>query len=434
MTRRYLIVGNGPAGLSAAEAIRQRDRAGEIVIVGDEKVGFYSRPGLAYFLAGTLPESRLFSRAEREYRRLGVRRIISRAVRLDIGEHHVSLENGRALPYDRLLLAVGARALRPALPGMDLPGVATLDNLADARAILRLAKRARRAIVVGGGITALELAEGLASRGVETHYLMRRDRYWGAVLTPDESTLIEARLAHDGVHLHRNTELRAVLSQRGRLAGVDTGDGGRIECEVLAVAIGIRPRLELAHAGGLEVGRGVATDACFQTSAPDVYAAGDAAEVLDPESGERVLDSLWSVAIEQGRAAGANMAGVEAPYSRQTPFNVTRLAGITTTLIGAVGSGSPDEDLMTITRGDSETWRRRPDAFAVEAESGPSRLRVLFGNRHILGAVVMGDQTLSRPLQRMIRGRVDARPLRERLRHEPHELARALGEWEANET
>ncbi|MBF8257332.1 MAG: FAD-dependent pyridine nucleotide-disulfide oxidoreductase, partial [Anaerolineales bacterium] len=174
MTRRYVIVGNGPAGLTAAETIRRHDAAGEITIIGDENVPFYSRPGLAYLLTGTIPEKQLLSRPDSDYARQRLQRKVGRVQAIDPRGHQITLADGRSLAYDRMLLAIGARALRPEIPGIDLEGVVTLDNLEDARRILRLARRAKRACVVGGGITAVELAEGLAAQRVETHYLMRK--------------------------------------------------------------------------------------------------------------------------------------------------------------------------------------------------------------------------------------------------------------------
>jgi NADPH-dependent 2,4-dienoyl-CoA reductase/sulfur reductase-like enzyme len=256
---------------------------------------------------------------------------------------------------------------------------------------------------------------------------LRKERYWGSVLEREESQLVERRLEEEGIHLHRNCELARVVERRRRVAGVQLSDGTELDCQMVAVAVGIQPRIELAASAGLDSGRGIWTDPFLQTSAPDVFAAGDVAEVLDPNTGQRVLDSLWSLAIEQGRSAGANMAGERSAYPRTTPFNVTRIGGVTTTLIGAVGSGRSDDDLVTISRGDSQAWRERTDAFAVESDVGDSRIRVLVGADRLLGAVVMGDQTLSRPLQLLIRQRVDIRGIRDGLLRSQGDLASLLG-------
>ena len=345
---------------------------------------------------------------------------------IDPRRHRIEIADGEVLRYDRLLLAVGARAVRPEMPGIDLQGVVTLDNLEDAKRIVRLARRARRACVVGGGITAIELAEGLAAHRVETHYLMRGDRYWGSVLDPRESELVEERLVEDGIRIHRGVELEGIIGRNGRVSAVKTRDGTVLPCDLLAVAIGTQPRLELAQQMGLETGRGIWTDATFQTTDPDIFAAGDAAEVLDPATGKRAVESLWSVAMEQGRVAGQFLVGAGQPYRRPAPFNVTKIGGVTTTLIGAVGTGGREGDLVTLARGDSHAWREQLDAFALVSDKGANHLRLMLGEDRITGAVVMGDQALSRPLQHLIRERVDIRWVRERLFRGPAEVHQAI--------
>ena len=426
MPRRYVIVGNGPAGVTAAEAIRRDDANADIRIVGGENHPFYSRPGLAYLLTGSIPESSLFSRPDADYRRLGVFRSVGVAHRIEREAHRLVLTDGKMYPYDRLLLAVGARAVRPPTPGMELEGVTTFDSLDDTRALIRMTRSAKRACVVGGGITALELAEGLAARGVETHYLMRGDRYWGSVLDAHESTLVEERLAEDGIRLHREVEVNRVIGHKGKVVAVETNTAEQVACDLLAVAIGTQPRIELAQAAGLETGRGIWTDTAFQTSDPDIFAAGDVAEVLDPKTGKRGLEALWSVAMEHGRIAGANLAGSQQHYRRPAPFNVTKIGGVTTTLIGAVGTGRGEADLLTLSRGDSQSWREQLDAFAVVADSGANHMRLVLGEDRIVGAVVMGDQAFSRPLQHLIRERVDIRWVRDRLIQGPAEVRQAL--------
>jgi NAD(P)H-nitrite reductase large subunit len=426
MARRYVIVGNGPAGLTAAETIREHDAAADIRIVSGERHGFYSRPGLAYYLTGIVPEQRLFSRPDADYKAAQIVRIPGVAERIDREGHSVVLGDGAVLPFDRLLLAVGARAVRPPTEGMDLEGVVTLDDLDGTREIIRRARTAKRACVVGGGITALELAEGLVSRGVETHYLMRGDRYWASVLDPHESALVEERLTHDGIRIHRGAEIARVLGREGRVTHVETTTDDVLPCDLVGVAIGIQPRLELAQAAGLETGRGIWTDTTFATGDQDIFAAGDVAEVLDPGTGKRSLEALWSVALAHGRIAGSNLAGVEQHYRKAAPFNVTKIGGVTTTLIGAVGTGSREGDLVMLARGDSDAWREQLDAFAVAADAGLNHLRLVLGEDRIVGAVVMGDQALSRTLQHLIRERIDIGSIRASLISNPTEIRESI--------
>ena len=428
MTARYLIIGSGVAGLAAAEAIRQADRSAAITLVSDDPHGYYSRPGLAYLLTGEIPQAQLFPLRETDWRALGLQRVTAQVTRLEPAAHRAVLADGRALSYDRLLLATGSTAARLTVPGSDLPQVVTLDSLTDAQRILDLARRARAAVVVGGGITALELVEGLRVHCRRVHYLLRGDRYWSNVLDAAESRLVLERLAAEGVQVHPRSEIAEITAHRGRVAGVTTTAGEHIPCDLVAVAIGVQPRVGLARAAGLQVERGILVDETLRTGAADIYAAGDAAQVYDPRTGKATLDTLWNIARGQGAVAGRNMAGANERYIKPLPLNVTRLAGITTTIIGRVGHGL-DADVVGIARGDSETWRQLGEALVAEDASEVNRLRLLVGPRTLIGAIVMGDQRLSRPLQRLIGEETDITPIREQLLAPHAPLAALLAEF-----
>jgi nitrite reductase (NADH) large subunit len=411
---KYVIVGSGVAGLAACEAIRSLDKAGKIHMLGDDPHGYYSRPGLAYYLTGEMDEKGLFPRSKKDWLDLNLQYIKGKVTHIYPGEHQIELDTTSRLEYDRLLIAVGAQATRLDVPGADQEGVLKLDHMEDARRILKLARRGKTAVVTGGGITALELAEGLRSRGVKVHYLLRGDRYWSNVLDEHESRIIEHRLHEDGVRLHHHAELVEVLGKRGRVQAVRLLDGRTLRCDILAYAIGIRPRVELAREAGLAIDRGILSNEYLQTNDADIYVAGDVAQIYDPMSKRSVIDSLWGPAREQGFTAGLNMAGQRTAYVKRPPFNVTRLAGLTTTIIGAVGRGS-DKDLVGIARGDSETWRSLPDAIVAQTGFNVNRLRLLVGEKTLLGAIVMGDQKLSFPLQKIISANADISAIRDRL-------------------
>ncbi len=411
---RYVIIGAGVAGYAAIEAIRSVDQTGEIVMVSDDPNGYYSRPGLAYYLTGELHDKALYPRTQDDYKKLKFSFLKSRVTRILRSEHALEMDGKSRLTYDKLLIAVGARALPLEVVGSKLDGVVKLDHLADAKNILKLAKSGRTAVVVGGGITALELTEGLLARGMNVHYLLRGDRYWSNVLDERESKVVEGRLQVEGVELHYHAELAEIIGKKNRVSAIRLEDGKTIKCDMLAYAIGIRPCLELVQGTGLTLDRGILADEHLQTNDPDIFAAGDVAQVFDPLSGRAVLDSLWNPARDQGRVAGMNMAGRKAAYLKSPPFNVTRLAGLTTTIIGTVGRGR-DADVVGIARGDSETWRDLPDA--IEAQSGfdINHMRLVIGGKTLIGAIVMGDQKLSWPLQKMIAGGADISPIREKL-------------------
>ena len=411
---KYAIIGAGVAGIAAIEAIRSIDSLGHITLIGDDPYGFYSRPGLAYYLTGELHDKALFPRTAEDLGKLSFQYIRGQITKIVRTDHALELDSQASIPYDRLLIAVGAHALPLEVPGADLDGVLKLDHMTDAKRILKKVRRGKTAVVVGGGITALELVEGLLARGMKAHYLLRGDRYWSNVLDERESRIIENRLREEGVRLHHHAEISEVTGKNGKVSAVRLQSGQVLQCDLVAYAIGIRPRVALAKQAGLAIDRGILVDEYLQTNDPDIFAAGDVAQVYDPMSGRSILDSLWAPARQQGYTAGLNMAGKKTAYLKAPPFNVTRLAGLTTTIIGTVGRGR-DDDLVGIARGDSETWRQLPDSIVAQTGFEVNRLRLLVGEKTLLGAIVMGDQKLSFPLQRIITNNMDISPIRERL-------------------
>ena len=422
----YAIIGMGAAGVAAAFSIRQIDSRSPITIFTNDPHLYYSRPGLAYVLASEIPDKQIFPFNPSVFRDQRIQIITEPVETISLDAHLLRLGSKRLFRYDRLLIATGATASIPNVPGIQLEGVVKLDNYSDAQQILAAARRAKAAVVVGGGITALELVEGLVAQGIETHYFLRGDRYWSSVLDEVESRLVESRLVKDGVKLHYFTDLIEVVGRKDRVVGIRAIENDQtieISCQILAVAIGIKTRMQLAEAAGLKTQRGILVDPRLQASDPDVFSAGDVAQVFDRQKGEYLLDSLWAPAMEMGRVAGANMAGGDQIYEKKFPFNVTRLAGLVTTIIGRVGkSDSPngsrpkgDLDVAGIMRGDSEVWRLQPDAVVAQSNGSENRLRLYMNADHLVGAVVMGDQSLSLPIQQLIMQQVDIRSIRQSL-------------------
>lgn len=422
---RYVLVGSGIASLAAAESIRRVQPNAKIILVSQERAPFYSRPGLAYLLTNDVPEPQLTIREPVEVDALRLERVYGRAVQLLPDVRVLRLDDGTHVPYDRLLIAIGAASIRGDFPGASLDGVVHLDDLAEARDIVRRTASARTAVVVGGGSTALELVDGFVARGVHTHYFMRGDRYWSKVFDPVESAIVESRLLAEGVVLHRNASVREALGHQGVLTGIATANGEQLSCDVLAVAIGVRPRLELARSAGIATDRGILTTEFLETSEADVYAAGDVAQVYDPVHQVAQLDTLWASAQQQGRIAGLNMAGVRVALRKHVPINVTRVGGVTVTIVGTVGAAD-DPDLLTLTRGQSERWITDPDAWSVGGARLGNRLRVVVSGRAIAGAVVMGDQALSQTLAHLIGEDVDITALRPALEAAPHDAMEML--------
>jgi NAD(P)H-nitrite reductase large subunit len=437
----YVIIGSGAAGIAAAGSIRREDSKSKIQVITNDPYGYYSRPGLAYLLSGEVPQEQLFPFNEEYFKEQNIQLIKATVQSILPDQHQLRTSNGSQIPYDRLLLSTGATASMPEVPGVELEGVVKLDNMEDADRIFKNARKARTAVVIGGGITALELAEGLAVIGIQVHYFLRGERYWSSVLDEVESKIVENRLIQNGIKINYYTELEEILGKNGKVTGLiarQLQTRLQLDCQMVAFAIGIKPRADLAVQSGLKTQRGVIVDEGLHTSKIDIFAAGDVAQVYDRLSGEYLLDSLWRPAIEQGWIAGLNMAGGNYTYEKKYPFNVTRLGGLITTIIGRVGKeilegnkAKGDADVAGIMRGDSEVWRQQSLGIIAQTYQETNRIRLYVTPSFITGAVIMGDQTLSRPLQILIREQVDISPIREIMLSPNYPLVDTLSKfWE----
>jgi nitrite reductase (NADH) large subunit len=413
----YLIIGNGAAGLSAAEIIRRRDPMGRVTIVSNEPYLFYSRPGIAYYILGQVSERQLISRSSSFYRDHKFDLRFGNVTALDLEAQLAFFEDGEPLAYDVLLLATGSSAVPPPFPGGQLRGVITFDTLDDAKRVIKLGRKAKAAVVVGGGVTAMELAEGLNAQGARVHLLQRGERIWPRLLDQGESAIIERQIRHEGVAIHYNEEVAEVLGKRGAVAGVRLQSGRTIKCQVVGVAIGVRPNLALVSQSDVRQEKGVLVNEFMQSNIPSLFAAGDVAQVYDRWTQRHNLDVLWPSAINEGRAAGYNMVDVARgakpgfSYLKGSPFNAALLFGTHLTVIGRVGSASNGDaqELSYLSRGSSHVWTSPFSSHYRSAwdSDGPNSMRIVMADAQIVGALLMGNQEVADPLRRFIDHEVD---------------------------
>jgi NAD(P)H-nitrite reductase large subunit len=414
---RYLILGNGAAGATAAEAIRARDPRGPITLVSAERHLMYSRPGLAYVITKIVPPHQIVARQPDWYDQLQLRLIYGSATELDLARHHVKLDSGMVLGYDRLLIATGSHAVPLPYAGGNLDGVVFLDSIDGAKDLMRRMKSARRAVVVGSGITALEMSEGFAHNKLETHHCVRRGTLWGTVFNQAESDLLAGRMTSEGVKIHYNTEVKEVLGdRRGRVQGVRFANSETLACDLVGAGIGVRPTLDFVRGTPLKMERGLLVNEYLETNQRDVYAAGDCSQIWDQWTQKHLLDDLWPTAVASGGRAGINMAGGREAFIKGTPFNACLLFGLHVTAIGQLGGTRDDTDadvLQHMSRGSSEIWTTRPIGFASAwSQDGPNSVRLVLSDDRLVGALVVGAQTLADPLRDLIEWQANIRPLK----------------------
>ncbi len=317
-----VIIGNGIAGVTAAITARRLDPAARITLVSAESAHHYSRPALMYLYLGHLRYADVKPYADWFWAENRLDLVHDEALRLDLAARTVQLASGPVLAYDRLLLATGSVSRFFDWPGQQLRGVQGLYGLPDVEKMTLDTQGIQQAVVVGGGLIGVELAEMLHARGIQVTLLVRESHYWASVLPTEEGVLVGQQIHQHGIDLQFATELREILGNaEGRARAVVTTAGQELPAQWVGLATGVVPNKALALTAGLATDRGILVDALLRTSAPDVYAAGDCTQHREPAPSEVAVEQLWYTGRMQGEAVAHTICGSPTPYQRGEWFN-----------------------------------------------------------------------------------------------------------------
>ncbi|HWP98002.1 MAG TPA: FAD-dependent oxidoreductase [Syntrophomonadaceae bacterium] len=315
---KFVIIGGGIAGLSAAQSIRKRNRSAVILIVSEEEYRPYYRPALSDLLSEDLPDQRLYVFDQAWYADNRVEmRTGTRVVGIDPEKRTITSEAGESIPYTKLIVATGARSNIPPFKGVENSGVYSLRSLQDALRLKEAIQTAKKAVVIGGGVLGLEAVWEMISSGVEVAVVEHNQRIMPRQLDEPASRRLQELMAAKGVKLYLGLDTEEIIGE-GQVRGVRLQDGQVLEADLVLLSTGVKPNVELARDAGLEIAQGVVVDASMRTSLPNIYAAGDGAQF-----GERLI-GLWPVSLEMGRVAGAAAAGDWVEY--KAPLLSTMLA------------------------------------------------------------------------------------------------------------
>ncbi|WP_412062666.1 NAD(P)/FAD-dependent oxidoreductase [Rubrivirga sp. IMCC45206] len=334
-----VVVGNGIAGVTAARHVRKADPDARITMVSEESREPFARTALMYIYMGVLTRAHTHLYDERFWAESRIDRVLGTARALDPTRQRLALDDG-SLDYDRLLVATGSTSVVPDWPGVTLDGVQGLYHLSDLDRLEASSKHARRAVVVGGGLIGVELAEMLATRGVAVTFLVREPRYLAPALSETESALVAAAIRQHGIDLRLGTEVASVEGET-RAEAVVTTDGERIGADVVGVGIGVRPNVGWLD-GALATDRGVLVDDDLRASAENVWAAGDCAQLRTPPPGVRAVEPIWYTARLQGATAGLGMAGRPRAYAPPVFFNSAKFFDLEWQLYGDLAGPATD--------------------------------------------------------------------------------------------
>lgn len=345
----YVIIGQGVAGTTAANALRRLDHGAPITVVTAEQDSFYSRIDLPDIIEGKVLPAAAELQSVAQFETLGITCAMGKTVAaIRPADKTVEFASGECLAYDKLLLATGSVSAMPNLPGINAAGIASLWTMADARRIVAAAGAARSVVVVGAGLIGIKTALALAARGLAVTIVEKLPRLMPRQLDDAASSILAGRIK--GIDLRLGAELTGILTERGEVRGMAVDDR-TIAADILIMAIGVRPNVALAGEAGLTVSRGIVVDAQQRTSIADVYAAGDVAESVDRLTGESVVPATWPVAAEQGRVAAANMAGQPATFDGSMAMNSVDIAGLPLVSVGEIDAREGDAELVSTSSG-----------------------------------------------------------------------------------
>jgi NAD(P)H-nitrite reductase large subunit len=342
---KYVIIGASAAGIGAVEAIRDVDPVGTITVISEELCPQYSRPMISDFVSGKATLEKMKCREDYFWEKKAVQALTGRTVvRLNLADRYVELDGGYRVSFVKLLLATGGKPFIPKIEGTDKEGVFTFTTLSDAERLATKIESAKKAAVIGAGLIGVSVAEALAKRGLEVTMVEFKDKILSLLLDSTASEIVENAIRKAGVTIITGQTVQRILGKPENdhiVSGAVLTNGDQIQCDLVIIAIGVIPRMELIAGTDLKTNRGIIVDKFMHTSVPDVYASGDVAEAYDFVLNENHSLPLWPLAQLEGKVAGYNMAGKKTDYEGGTSMSALKYFGIP---IISAGIANPKED------------------------------------------------------------------------------------------
>lgn len=404
---KHVIIGNGPAGVVAAETLRKRAPGDQITMLGDEPEPPYSRMAIPYLLMGNIGEEGTYLRKDaNHFATLGIDLKRCRATGIDTARREVRLDSGGPLPFDRLLIASGVSANRPPIEGIDSPNVLACWTLADTRKILAVAKPGAKVVQMGAGFIGCIIMEALAARGVDLTVVEAGNRMVPRMMTEGAGSMIKAWCERKGIRVLTGAKVTSIAPQGTRLA-VTLDNGTKLDCDLVISATGVRPNIGFLQGSGIACDQGVLVDRRMETNVAGVFAAGDVAQSPEFPSGLRIINAIQPVAVEEARIAAVNMSGGSTSMPGNLQMNVLDTLGLIASSFGQ-WAGVPREE------GGSSVEMRDDGTFRY--------IRLEFRDDVLIGATTLGFIDNVGVIRGLIQGRVKLGSWKQELLDNPTRL------------
>jgi len=421
--KNFVIVGNSAAAVACIEAIRQKDSVSKITVISDENYSSYCRCLISYYLAGDVKEDKLVYRGPDFYRENNVELILNKKVeRVDPKKNRVILEDKNQIGYDELLIATGARPKFPETKGIKRKGVFGFRTLKDAKDIDNMLAVTKTACVLGGGLIGLKAAYALKKRNIEVKVIVKSGQVLSQMLDAESAAMVKKRLQEHGVEVMLGEDAAEIIGE-GDVKAVKLESGKVFGCSLVIVAKGVAPNIDLIKETSVEVNEGILANNLLQTSVANIYAAGDVCENFDLTSGKAAVNALWPIAVEQGKAAGANMSGEKLEYGGSLGMNSLEFFGLAIISLG-IYKVSPVRNIAQqdgnagISNGVSPDQRSAVEEFKFHDPKSNLYKKLILKNKVLIGAILVGDIKNSGVFLRLIREKINVSPFQDKMLQE----------------
>ena len=356
-----VIIGNGITGITCARNIRKADPNAEISVISAESDHFYSRTALMYIYMGHMKYEHTKPYEDWFWEKNRIKLIKGRVRYIGTEFKALTLEDGAMIHYSKLIIASGSKPNKFSWPGQDLKGVQGLYSIQDVESMNHYTSGIEHAVVVGGGLIGIEMAEMLLSRCIKVTFLVREKAYWDNILPTEEAELVSRHIKKHHINLLVETELKEIISdENGRVKSIITGNGEEIKCQFVGLTAGVSPSIEFLKDSGIKTNRGVLINEYLETSIPNIYAAGDCAEFIEPKPNHPSVEQLWYTGKMQAEALSKTICGKRTGYDRGIWFNSAKFLDIEYQTYGLMFAKLKDDE-------DSFYWEHPNGQLAFRA-------------------------------------------------------------------
>lgn len=386
MSENILIIGNGITGITAARHIRKMS-SNNILVISSESEYFFSRTALMYVYMGHEKFENIKPYEDGFWKKSNIKLVFDHVTHINTVQKQVNLSSGNVLNYDKLIIASGSRPNRFGWKGQDLHGVQGLYSLQDLKLLESNSRNIKKAVIVGGGLIGIELAEMLLSRNIEVTMLVRESGYWNNILPEEESQMISRYIMQHHIDLRLSTEAEEFIGdENGRVKSVITITGDHIECQFIGLTAGVSPNIDLVKNSGINYNRGILVNEYLETNIIDVYAAGDCAEFQNAIPFRKNIEQVWYTGRLQAEALAQTICGNRTAYSPGVWFNSAKFLDIEYQVYGLVNKNIPGEKNLYF-----------------ENDEGNKSIRIVYTDESVIGFNLMGIRYRQEVCEKWIR-------------------------------